>query len=1189
LQSISFGTIENSDLVLQKASGTVSVNSGQVIKLSVVAEPWYYSTDDIKLLWTSSNVKAATVDQEGNVTINDLEKRAYTTITATVLDENGDTTLYSATVRLYVQTPFVVSNNTLTHYYGWGGVDGVVTIPNDQNITKIGEEAFKDNTTVKTIIIPKTVTQINERAFLNCTSLEKVCFISEDKQDVADASLNLILRNAFKGCVNLTTFDLTNAKVITLAQTVFDGCTSLKEIIRMDKIGTAGDKAFAGTALEEADLSGLHTVGEAVFQDCVNLKTITTAKYTAIGKNMFKGCTALGKDGAITVSTANIGEGAFTGCTSLTAVNFGYDSSANGTDTVAFTIAAKAFENCTSLATVNFNGYNVSYIGDNAFKNCTSLTNITLDNGTTTFGQNVFDGTSVTINIGTNNSGNYFKDSYGALYLQGEGSKVLVIAPATIDASFTIMEGTTAIGAYAFSGSTLSGVTTIAIPSTVTSIGEGAFAGLNISTITLPAELTAIEDYTFYQSSLTAITIPAKVKTIGVQAFANCTSLATITFEDNSALNETGDYAFAGTAITGIVMPDGVATMGSGTFENCTSLTTVTLPSVTSMGSYTFLNCYNLQTATYGANATVTGDYTFVGIVIVGEAILGYQSSLTEVTLSDNMKEIGEGVFEYAIRLTSIDLKNVTVLGDGAFFNCSSLATVTGLDKVKTIGASALRNCALTALNLDSAETIGVLAFAAYDGSTISAASYTSINMPKVKTIGSMAFLGGSEATVTLPATLQEVGDGAFAGSTKLTAITVDAGNTLFFADEGVLYRYMQNSTNNTEYELCAYPSAKPAPTYSDGTTTSQKTYKIKDGTISIQPYAFAYLKNYSGELTSRNLTKVILPYSLLTLGDGAFLSSGINEFVFECITAPTLLSTYKYIALTYTDGTYYMTQYTMYYDNFGSLLYNSYGSLTQGEYTIYYPSNGSGYDNYVYNYFFNDKITLGELMNNYTRSLKERITNFADADTVSGWLNLEKNAENTAMVQAFADSVKQAHADYLELTSDKQVEYLGTANVEKLSAIETALKDVKTYFGIARKATSLVINENSTHKTTYKPGEKFSLKGLSITVVYDDYTEELADMSKISISTFDDRALTIYDTDIGITGYGLTAYVPITVSNDTSSSNNNTSNGNSGKASGCGSVTTGGFDGGMMIMTIGICALAIAVKTIVARRKKED
>jgi hypothetical protein len=281
-----------------------------------------------------------------------------------------------------------------------------------------------------------------------------------------------------------------------------------------------------------------------------------------------------------------------------------------------------------------------------------------------------------------------------------------------------------------------------------------------------------------------------------------------------------------------------------------------------------------------------------------------------------------------------------------------------------------------------------------------------------------------------------------------------------------------------------------------------------------------------------------------------------------------------------------------MYYDNFGSGLFEN-GKTKAGTLIISYPTNGTGYDNFIYSYFFGTAYELGELMDDTTRALKETIEGFYTSDEVSSWLTLEVNDKNTSMVQAFADAVKEAHATYNLITSATQLEYLkgDNDNIAKLSAIESALKDVKTRFGIKRTATSLKVSSDSKHKTSYKEGDKFSLSGLKLIVVYDDYTEEEADMSKISLRSAYDRELITSDRSVGVTGYGLTVYIPVTVTEASSSTDNNNSSSSGGNktASGCGSVTTGGFDGGMMALAIGICALAIAAKTIIARRKKED
>lgn len=91
-----------------------------------------------------------------------------------------------------------------------------------------------------------------------------------------------------------------------------------------------------------------------------------------------------------------------------------------------------------------------------------------------------------------------------------------------------IPEGVTSIASSAFAGAT--DLTSVTLPSTLTSIGDMAFRYAAITSITLPSALTTISDNAFDGcASLTAIEIPSSVTTIKSNAFKDTTSLTTIT------------------------------------------------------------------------------------------------------------------------------------------------------------------------------------------------------------------------------------------------------------------------------------------------------------------------------------------------------------------------------------------------------------------------------------------------------------------------------------------------------------------------------------------------------------------------------------------------------------------------------------------------------------------------------------
>ena len=79
----------------------------------------------------------------------------------------------------------------------------------------------------------------------------------------------------------------------------------------------------------------------------------------------------------------------------------------------------------------------------------------------------------------------------------------------------------------------------------------------------------------FAQSGLTSIEIPSTVTSIGDSAFRYCSSLTTVTFQEGSQLTSIGGWTFAFSGLASIEIPSTVISIGDFAFDECSSLTTV--------------------------------------------------------------------------------------------------------------------------------------------------------------------------------------------------------------------------------------------------------------------------------------------------------------------------------------------------------------------------------------------------------------------------------------------------------------------------------------------------------------------------------------------------------------------------------------------------------------------------------------
>ena len=613
------------------------------------------------------------------------------------------------------------------------GGKGILTF--DGPVTKIGRRCFAGNSTLETILYPKTVTIIRDYAFNGCSSLVSVALPSQQTEIqtstfhgcrslesfVISNAIKAIRSSAFFYCVNLKRIEIPRG-ITSIAVGAFGNCPSLSEIVVSPENPVYDSRENCNAIIE--------TATNTLITGCQSTKIPSSV--VKIANRAFNGLSRL-YEVEIPEGVTEIGQVAFAGCPDLTKIAFPASVRTIGVNVISADPNLRTIvvapgnpvydsrENCNAIITTATNTVfagcpgstipaSVVSIGEYAFCECQGLSSITIPEGVTSIEKYAFQRCSTLVEVS----------------ISGSVTEIGANAFSSCDAleRLTLSEGVKILGDYAFYS--CPALIEVTLPGSVTTLGRSVFGFCsNMKEITIPANVTSMGDYVFSNcKGLKSITmLPSSPPQGGTEMFQNTDFPIYVlegcvdaykgaqywsnyanrireipgkkiyyTSSDGSIVNPSDPEAFDAQIISneysngqGVILFDGLMTkIGEKAFSGCATLTGIQIPdTVTEIGEEAFNQCSGLTELTLPSGVTKIAPRTFAGC-----------SNLVTIVLPDGLTVIGSGAFDQCASLVNAKLPpSLTEIGAEAFSGCRNLHTIFLPLQLRIIGERAYAGC----------------------------------------------------------------------------------------------------------------------------------------------------------------------------------------------------------------------------------------------------------------------------------------------------------------------------------------------------------------------------------------------------------------------------------------------------------------------------------------------------------------